>query len=170
MVDRESEARGFIASALPNEAPSPGHIYPASVSDVEGSGEVSTAGFTALPVDSPLTSDAQMTGTSTSTKHVCKHPGPGQDPLATAQNYRQPEGAVMPHSPETTLLPNSEVSKAKTGPMGHSVGSELPVSHAADNARAARCRARFVLRSQSQGLSERSRGSGQPEETNHFRE
>ena len=65
MVDRESEARGLTASALPNEAPTPGHIYPASVSDVEGSEEGFSAGFTALPEDSPLTGDAQVTGTST---------------------------------------------------------------------------------------------------------
>jgi hypothetical protein len=71
MVDRDPEARGFNATALPNEAPTPGAIHPASVSDVEGAGEGSTAGITALPEDSPLTGDAQMTDTSTAA-HLSK--------------------------------------------------------------------------------------------------
>ena len=48
MVDRESEARGRIASAPPKETPPPGLIRPAPVSGVEGSREGFSAGFIAL--------------------------------------------------------------------------------------------------------------------------
>ena len=125
-MDQESEARGIIASALPNETPTPGLILPAPVSGVEGSGEGLSAGFTALQEDSPLAGDALTSGTSTSTNHSLRHSGPGQDPLETAQSSRQPEGAVVPQSPETILLPASGVSKVKAGPIGDSIGFESP--------------------------------------------
>ena len=65
MVDRVSDARGMIASALPKETPPPGRIRPAPVSGVEGSGEGLSAGFIALPEDCLLTGDATISGTST---------------------------------------------------------------------------------------------------------
>ena len=70
MVDRESEARGITASALSNETPTLGHIRPTSVSDVEGSEESLSAGFTALLEDSPLTGDALTSGTLTTIRHA----------------------------------------------------------------------------------------------------
>jgi hypothetical protein len=125
MGNRNPEARGFNATAPPNETPTPGAMHPASVSDAEGSGADSTAGFTALPEVSPLTGDAQ-TATPGQVQNIKKHPGLDQDvPLATARTYRQPDGAVVPHCPGTTLLP-SEVSKAKAEPRGRSASSERP--------------------------------------------
>ena len=126
MVDRESEARGRIASAPPKETPPPGLIRPAPVSGVEGSREGFSVGFIALLEDSPLTGDAKNSGTSTSTNNSLRHPGPGQDTLETAQNPRQPEKAVVPQSPETILLPDSGVSTAKAGPIGDTIGFESP--------------------------------------------
>ena len=65
MADRVPDARGIIASALPNETPPPGLIFPAPVSGVEGSEKSLSAGFIALPEDSPLTGDATNSDTST---------------------------------------------------------------------------------------------------------
>ena len=54
MVDRESEARGIVASALPNETLTPELIRPTSVSGVEGSGEGLSAGFDCFARGLPL--------------------------------------------------------------------------------------------------------------------
>ena len=93
MVDRVPDARGMIASALPNETPPPGLIFPAPVSGVEGSEESLFAGFIALPEDSPLTGDAINSDTSTSTKQSLRHPGPGQD--SNSSEGPSPRAAAM---------------------------------------------------------------------------
>ena len=65
MVDQVPDVRGIIASALPNEYETPpsGLMFPAPVSGVEGSEESLSAGFIALPEDSPLTGDATNSDT-----------------------------------------------------------------------------------------------------------